>query len=77
MSRLLLTEPTKPMTKDQYLHSIYYILRERAGGGGWPPREVSKVSGWMVVRMLAHQSGRSTREVAADIIEQSLVMGEP
>ena len=77
MSRLLLTEPTnkKTMTHDQYLHSIYWLLRQRVGGG-WPPRDVGKVSGWMVVRMLAHQSGRSPRDVAADLVEQSLKFDE-
>lgn len=76
MSRLLLTEPTKPMTQDQYLHSVFWILRQRAGGGGWPPRDVVKVSGWTVVQMLAHQAGRTPRQVAADVIEHSMVMGD-
>jgi hypothetical protein len=75
MSRLLLTEPTTRTT--MYDQGLYWILRERAGAGGWPPRDIDKVSGWLVVRMLAHLSGRSPREVAADLIEHATVMGEP
>jgi hypothetical protein len=78
MSRLLLTEPAKtPMQLTHYHLGLFWILRERAGGGGWPPRDIEKVSGWTVVRMLAHLSGRTPREVAADLIEHSTVMGEP
>jgi hypothetical protein len=78
MSRLLLTEPVKtPMQPTHYHLGLFWILRERAGSGGWPPREIDKVSGWTVVRMLAHLSGRTPREVAADVIEHSIVMGEP
>jgi hypothetical protein len=78
MSRLLLTEPPlrKSMSRMQYDMGIYWILRERAGGGGWPPRDIEKVSGWTVVRMLAHLANRSPREVAADLIEHSIFMGE-
>jgi hypothetical protein len=75
MSRLLLTESTKQTA--MYDRGLYWILRERAGTGGWPPRDIDKVSGWLVVRMLAHLSDRTPREVAADIIEHSTVMGEP
>lgn len=65
------------MQQPHYLLGLYWILRERAGAGGWPPRDINKVSGWLVVRMLAHMSGRNVREVAADVIEHATVMGEP
>jgi hypothetical protein len=78
MSRLLLTEPVKaPMQQTHYHLGLFWILRERAGSGGWPPRDIDKVSGWLVVRMLAYMSARSPREVAADLIEHATVMGEP
>jgi hypothetical protein len=78
MSRLLLTEPTtKPMQPAHYHLGLYWILRERAGAGGWPPTDINKVSGWLVVRMLAHLSGRTPRDVAADVIEHAAIMGEP
>ena len=59
---------------DTYERGLYWILRERQGGG-WPPRDVCKVSGWIVVRMLAAISGKSVREVAADLIQHSLALG--
>jgi hypothetical protein len=66
----------KTMEPIQYHYGLYWILRERAGGGGWPPRDINAVSGWLVVRMLAHLSGRTPREVAADVVEHAKVMGE-
>jgi hypothetical protein len=58
---------------DFYERGLYWILRERRGlHGGWPPRDVSKVSGWAVVKMLAHLAGTSPRTVAVDVIEHSL-----
>jgi hypothetical protein len=58
------------MREDMYHRAIYWILRERAGSNnGWPPRDVSKVSGWAVVRMTAHLHGRSVAEVAKDLID--------
>jgi hypothetical protein len=78
MSRLLLAEPVKTsMHQNHYLLGLFWILRERAGSGGWPPRDIDKVSGWLVVRMLAYISGRSPRQVAADLIEHATVMEEP
>jgi len=63
------------MNQMQYDMGIYWILRERPTGG-WPPREIDKVSGWLVVRLLAHLANKSPREVAADLIEHSIFMGE-
>jgi hypothetical protein len=57
--------------EQMYEIGLYWILRERPRGG-WPPREINKVSGWTVVRMLADLTGRTPREVASDLIEHSL-----
>src|SRR5215831_11548092 len=52
-----------------YDRSIRFIIADRAGGGGWPPRNPQAVAGWRVVRMTAAVYGRLPREVAADVIE--------
>jgi hypothetical protein len=52
-----------------YPHALYWIIRERGGGGGWPPRDVATVSGWKVVQFTAAMFNKSVREVAADLIE--------
>jgi len=58
-----------------YEAGIYWIIRERAGNNnGWPPRDLNKVCGWQVVRMLAHLTNRSAREVASDVVRQSLAI---
>ena len=58
---------------DVYLSGLFWILRERGGpNGGWPPRDPGRVSGWAVVRLLAHMTNRSPREVAGDLIEHSI-----
>jgi hypothetical protein len=62
--------------RKMYEAGLFWIIRERAGSGGWPPRDVSKVSGWIVVRMLAAITGRTPREVALDVIEHSKMMEE-
>ena len=74
MSVLLASGLTAPRTMagirgDMYMRALYWILRERAGAGGWPPRDVSRVSGWTVVRMLAAIHEKSVAEVALDLIE--------
>jgi hypothetical protein len=56
-----------------YEAGLYWILRERPRGG-WPPREIDKVSGWLLVRFLADLCGRSPREVARDVIDHSLAL---
>ena len=53
-----------------YNASLYWIIRERAGAGGWPPSDVQKVSGWTIVRFIADIHGKTVREVAADLIER-------
>lgn len=58
------------LREDQYNRALYWIIRERAGAGGWPPRDVAKVSGWTVVRLVADLHSRAVREVAADLIER-------
>jgi hypothetical protein len=57
---------------DAYWRGLLWIIRERGSNGGWPPRNVAKVSGWLVVRMLAYLHNMSPREVAADIIDTSI-----
>ena len=55
--------------QDMYHRALYWILRERAGAGGWPPTDVSRVCGWTVVRMLAALHEMPVRSVAKDLIE--------
>jgi hypothetical protein len=52
-----------------YEDAIGWIVRNRAGQGGWPPRDVSKVAGWLVVLMVADLFSQSPRVVALDIID--------
>jgi hypothetical protein len=59
---------------DLYAIGLYWILRERGSNNGWPPRAISKVSGWAVVKLLAHMTNRSPREVANDLIQHSLLL---
>ena len=62
---------------DVYLAGLFWILRERAGSnGGWPPRDIDRVCGWAVVRMLARLADKNPREVAADVIEHALHMDD-
>jgi hypothetical protein len=61
------------MSLPEYERAVGWIVRERAGSnGGWPPRDVARVSGWAVVRFTADLFDRSVREVARDIIDMSL-----
>jgi hypothetical protein len=61
------------LVNDFYAAGLHWILREHGGpNGGWPPRNINRVSGWAVVRMLADLTNRSSREVAADLIDQSM-----
>jgi hypothetical protein len=55
----------------EYERAIAWIVRNRGGGNGWPPRssDTVRVSGWLVVRMVADLWHKSPREVAGDIIE--------
>ena len=65
-----MTDARLHLREDQYNHALYWIIRERAGAGGWPPRDIAKVSGWLVVRFVADLHSRAVREVAADLIER-------
>jgi hypothetical protein len=58
---------------DLYAAGLFWIIREKGGpNGGWPPRDITRVAGWAVVRMLADLTGRYPGEVAKDLIEHSL-----
>ena len=80
MQRLELIElGRKKMTPhDIYLRGLFWILREHGGhhSGTWPPNDLSKVSGWAVVRLLAFMSARSVRDVASDIIRYSIELDQ-
>jgi hypothetical protein len=67
---------TERARHEAYLIGLFWILRERSPKGGWPPRDIEKVSGWTVVRMLAHIAGRSVRDVASDVIKHAQIMEE-
>lgn len=53
----------------EYERAVYWIIRERAGTGGWPPSQVEQVSGWMVTRLVAALFRLPVNQVARDIIE--------
>jgi len=74
VSVLLKSGLTAPKTvmdirDDLYRRSLLWVWRERAGAGGWPPRTISRVSGWTVVKLIAAVHERSVAAVAADLIE--------
>jgi hypothetical protein len=55
--------------QDLYNKALFWLIRERPGGG-WPPRNVAKVSGWLCVRLLAAEHNKTPNEVAQDLIER-------
>jgi hypothetical protein len=55
-----------------YKRQLYIIIRDRMGQGGWPPRNLAAVGGWIVTRLLAETFRKSVGEVAADIINLDL-----
>lgn len=59
---------------DAYLIGLFWVIRHRAGAGGWPPNDVEKVSGWTVVKLLAAIGQRNVRDVAQDVIDNAAVM---
>jgi hypothetical protein len=60
------------MQNDLYMKGLFFIIRECA----WPPRDVSKVSGWLCVRMLAAMTERSVTSVASEVIETAIKLDE-
>jgi hypothetical protein len=69
MKRAAYSTAIEAMRRDCYERGLYWIIRQRAGGNGWPPRDISKVCGWTVVNMLAHLVHETPRKVAADLID--------
>lgn len=62
---------TMRLTEDElYNRALYWIIRQRAGQGGWPPACAAKVSGWLVVNLVAGTFGKNVRNVAADLIDR-------
>lgn len=59
----------KSISDNLYMRSLLWVWRERAGSGGWPPTNVSHVSGWTVIKLIAAVHERSVAAVAADLIE--------
>lgn len=69
-----------------YRAGLFFILRERDRGWSGPrsnekvsTSDVNGIARWFVVRMLAHQFGKTAREVAVDLIEthRALEDGQP
>jgi hypothetical protein len=69
VDRLSAMPSAQHITEELYNRFLYRIIRNRQTGG-WPPRDIGKVSGWIVVRLLAEVFEKSTREVAKDLIER-------
>jgi hypothetical protein len=53
----------------EYPAFVLWIVRNRAGAGGWPPTDLNKVSGWTVTRLVADVFKKAHLEVARDIID--------
>lgn len=53
----------------EYATALLFLVRERGGAGGWPPRDPQKVQGWLTVRLVAKLFHKAPREVALDLIE--------
>jgi hypothetical protein len=51
-----------------YTAGIYFILQVR-NGKLWPPRKMETVRQWKVTQMLAYMYGKTTTEVATEIID--------
>lgn len=58
-----------------YEAGLYFILQVR-NGKLWPPREVGTVRAWKTTQMLAFMFGKSTTEVARDVINTALTLEE-
>ena len=58
--------------EDMYNHALYWILRERRSMGQVAGRRAksARLSGWVVIRLIAEVHSRTAREVAADLIER-------
>jgi len=56
--------------KPDYEHAVAWVVHHKGGGGGHRRAlEVSRVSGWIVTRMVADLFDREVRCVAEDIIK--------
>lgn len=55
---------------DRYTEMLDAIIDQRGSNGGWPPRTVNQVAGWMVVRIAAMTFHKSVAEVARDLIHR-------
>lgn len=53
----------------EYPDAILWIVRNKAGGRGWPPRDHRRVAGWWLTRFVAAVFKRSVARVAEDIVE--------
>lgn len=73
-----MTDDNKMMlVSDLYNRQLYFILRDRMGNGGWPPRNLAAVCGWTVTRLLAASYCKPVTEVAGDIIQRACIHGDP
>jgi hypothetical protein len=58
--------------RPNYSQAVQWIVHNRGGGGGHRGQlEVAKVSGWIIVRLVADLFGKNTNVVAADVIDLS------
>lgn len=55
-----------------YEDAIVWVLRERGGARGHPPRSVSVVSGWKVTQLISFLFNKPPSMVAADLIDMDM-----
>jgi hypothetical protein len=73
-ARQQIIERLRPLQANQIEQELYerFLSRviESRYSGGWPPQDIIKVSGWLIVRILALVFDKTPRDVAQDLIDR-------
>jgi hypothetical protein len=69
-----IVERLRPLHANQIERELYERFLSRVVevrySGGWPPQDVAKVAGWLIVRILALVFNKTPRDVAQDLIDR-------